>query len=102
LFWNHDGGTICFGRDGYLYVIHGDGGIANDPQENGQNLGTLYGKIIRIDIDKKVERKNHAIPKDNPFVNTKDARGEVWAYGIRNVWRMSFDRGTGKLWAGDV
>jgi glucose/arabinose dehydrogenase len=102
LFWNHDGGTIAFGPDGYLYVVHGDGGMGGDPQENGQNLNTLYGKILRIDINKKDEGKNYAIPKDNPFVGKKDAKPEIWAYGIRNVWRMSFDRNTGKLWAADV
>lgn len=102
LFWNHDGGTVCFGRDGFLYVVHGDGGKGGDPEENGQNLGVLYGKILRLDIDKKDAGKNYAIPKDNPFVDKKGARGEIWAYGIRNVWRMSFDRGTGKLWAADV
>ncbi len=102
LFWNHDGGTIAFGPDGYLYVVHGDGGMGNDPQENGQNLNTLYGKILRIDIDKKDEGKNYAIPKDNPFVGKKEARGEIWAYGIRNIWRMSFDPKTKLLWAADV
>ena len=102
LFWNHAGGTVCFGPDGFLYVIHGDGGMGGDPQENGQNLSTLYGKIIRIDIDKKDEGKNYAIPKDNPFVDTKTVKSEIWAYGIRNVWRMSFDKKTGQLWAADV
>ncbi len=102
LFWNHDGGTICFGPDGFLYVIHGDGGQGGDPQANGQNLGVLYGKILRLDIDKKDEGKNYAVPKDNPFVGKKGVLPEIWAYGIRNIWRMSFDKKTNKLWAGEV
>jgi glucose/arabinose dehydrogenase len=101
-FWNHDGGTICFGPDGYLYVVHGDGGSGGDPFDNGQNLSSPFGKILRIDINSKADGKNYAVPKDNPFVGTKGALPEVWAYGLRNPWRIAFDRPTGKLWAGEV
>jgi glucose/arabinose dehydrogenase len=101
-FWNHEGGTITFGPDGYLYVALGDGGLANDPYKNGQNLSTLLGSILRIDVDHQDPGKAYAIPKDNPFVGQEDKAGEIWAYGLRNPWRIAFDRKTGTLWCGDV
>ncbi len=101
-FWNHAGGTIVFGPDGYLYVVLGDGGSANDPFGNAQNLKVLLGKVLRLDVDHKGENTTYAIPKDNPFVGKTDARPEIWCYGVRNPWRISFDRKTGVLWCADV
>jgi glucose/arabinose dehydrogenase len=101
-FWNHNGGTICFGPDGYLYVVVGDGGSANDPYHHGQDLSKLFGKVLRVDVDHKEPGKNYAVPPDNPFVGRGNARPEIWAYGLRNPWRLAFDRKTGALWTSDV
>ena len=100
-YWNHNGGQVAFGSDGFLYIGMGDGGKANDPHNHGQNLSTLLGTILRIDINKQSD-KGYVVPKDNPFVNVKDARPEIWAYGLRNPWRFSFDQKTGILYCGDV
>lgn len=101
-FPNHNGGGIVFGPDGYLYIGMGDGGAANDPQNRAQNLGELLGKFLRIDVNKTKDALQYGIPLNNPFINMKGARPEIWAYGLRNPWRFSFDRATGKLFAGDV
>ncbi len=97
-FANHNGGLNKFGPDGFLYIGLGDGGAAGDPLNNAQSLDTLLGKILRIDI----EKEPYAIPQDNPFVGRANAQGEIWAYGLRNPWRFSFDRCNGRLFAGDV
>lgn len=125
-YFNHDGGRIAFGPDGKLYIASGDGGHKNDtnkgavrdrktkkitipafeargPRGNGQDLGTLLGKILRIDVDSKSNGNEYGIPKDNPFVGQKGAKPEIWAYGIRNPWSLTFDRGGKKeLFVGDV
>lgn len=100
----HNGGCVKFGLDGNLYISTGDGGFAFPPdgRNSGQNVGNLLSAVLRIDVDQSDGDRNYSIPDDNPFVDLKDARGEIWAYGMRNPWKMSFDRLTGDLWAGDV
>ena len=96
---NHNGGLLVFGPDGNLYIGTGDGGIADDPERTGQDLGSLLGKLLRIDPR---GGKPYGIPADNPFADTPGARPEVYSYGLRNPWRFSFDRGSGALAIGDV
>jgi hypothetical protein len=99
---NHNGGTIAFGPDGYLYIGTGDGGGAGDPKGNAQNLSVLLGKMLRIDVDHASAGTNYAIPSDNPFVGQAGKLGEIWAYGLRNPYGFTFDRATGDLWIADV
>jgi quinoprotein glucose dehydrogenase len=114
-FGNHKGGELAFGPDGYLYLGLGDGGAGDDPLGNGQNVATLLAKMLRIDVNSKTENAfgdhsrhlEYGIPRDNPFVNEpnhgeRGARKEIYALGLRNPWRFSFDRATGALWIGDV
>ena len=96
---NHNGGDLKFGADGYLYIATGDGGSGGDPQNYAQNLASLLGKVLRIDIDGGTP---YSIPIDNPFIKTDQAADEIWAYGFRNPWRFSFDRETADLWIADV
>ncbi|WP_128544417.1 PQQ-dependent sugar dehydrogenase [Larkinella soli] len=98
---NHNGGKVAFGPDGFLYIATGDGGSGGDPQNHGQNLKSYLGKVLRIDVD-KTDKGHYGIPADNPFVGNANALPELYAYGLRNPWRMSFDTQTGQLWAGDV
>ena len=100
---NHNGGMMAFGPDLNLYIGLGDGGSANDPQANSQNLQSLLGKLLRISIPPGFEPlATYTIPSTNPFFGSSSARGEIYAYGLRNPWRWSFDRGTGDLWLADV
>ena len=98
----HTGGALDFGPDGFLYIGMGDSGPQRDPRGNGQNLGVLLGKILRIDVNGTQAGGGYSIPADNPFRNRSGARGEIWAYGFREPWRLTFDRETGDLWVGDV
>ena len=102
-FPNHNGGAVVFGPDGMLYIGMGDGGSAGDPQDNGRRLDTLLAKILRIDVDGDGgEGGPYGIPAGNPYVGVAGARPEIWLTGLRNPWRIRFDRGTGDLWIGDV
>ncbi|WP_111683014.1 PQQ-dependent sugar dehydrogenase [Winogradskyella tangerina] len=101
-FTNHNGGDLAFGADGYLYISSGDGGSGGDPQNNAQNLGNLLGKILRIDVNNSTVSNPYDIPSDNPFVSNGAASDEIWAYGLRNPWKFSFDRLTNDIWIADV
>lgn len=98
-FGNHNGGTVSFGPDGYLYAGFGDGGSAGDPHDAGQNRANLLGTIVRVAVK---DHGAYRVPPDNPFVGQKGVRPEIWAFGLRNPWRFSFDRQRGELWAADV
>ena len=100
-FSNHNAGHLAFGPDGYLYAALGDGGSGGDPEGNGQNLSSMLGSLLRIDPTPS-DTLPYTIPETNPFVGTPDAAEEIWAYGLRNPWKFSFDRVTGDLWIADV
>ncbi len=101
-FSNHNGGNLMFGKDGYLYINFGDGGSGGDPNGNGQNKNTVLAKVLRIDISNSSVRQPYKIPTTNPFYGQSGVKPEIWAYGVRNPWRSSFDRITGDLWIADV
>ncbi len=98
----HNGGCLRFGPDGYLYVATGDSSGIADQYKNGQDISNLSGAILRIDVDHQDEGRKYRIPADNPFVDVEGARGEIWAYGLRQPWKFAFDRQTGDLWTGNV
>lgn len=99
---NHNGGCLAFGPDGYLYISAGDGGSGGDPGNRAQSLDVLLGKLLRLDIDNPSGGNNYGIPPDNPFIGNTNALDEIWAYGLRNPWRFSFDEVAGNIWIGDV
>ncbi|SDP69229.1 Glucose/arabinose dehydrogenase, beta-propeller fold [Actinopolyspora xinjiangensis] len=99
---NHNGGDLAFGPDGFLYMGIGDGGGAGDPLRSGQDLSTLLGKVLRIDVSRQCGEQPYCVPPDNPFAYTPGARGEIWSYGLRNPWRFSFDPEGRSLWIADV
>ena len=101
-FSNHNGGNVTFGPDGYLYIGMGDGGSGGDPGNRAQNPNVLLGKLLRIDVDHRSRGKQYAIPRTNPYASGRGGAPEVWAVGLRNPWRFSFDRTSGDLWIGDV
>lgn len=101
-FSNHNGGPMAFGPDGMLYIGMGDGGGRNDPEKQGQARTSFMGSVLRIDVDHRDDGKQYAVPKDNPFVAEQGVQPEIFAYGIRNPWRLTFDRKTGSLWLADV
>jgi glucose/arabinose dehydrogenase len=101
-FANHNGGKVAFGKDGYLYIATGDGGSSGDPRSYAQNLNSLLGKVLRVDVNKKATGLNYSIPSNNPFIGQQGVRSEIYAYGLRNPWKMNLDKTTGKFWIADV
>src|SRR5207244_8209800 len=97
----HDGGGIVFGNDGMLYLSTGDGTSDSDGWVTGQDLSDLLGGVLRIDVEHPTASQAYVVPKDNPFIGMTNARSEIWAYGLRNPWRMTIDRKTGRIWPGN-